>query len=70
MAFDYPAFGQFRVSNELCKQGIFNSPGGIRSVWQRYDLESYRRHGYLIIYLLFMPKLRQYIVNNRLKLIN
>lgn len=39
MAFDYPAFGQFRVSNELRKQGIFISPGGIRSVWQRHDLE-------------------------------
>jgi transposase InsO family protein len=39
MAFDYPAYGQFRVSNELRKQGIFISPGGIRSVWQRHDLE-------------------------------
>lgn len=39
MAFDYPAYGQFRVSNELRKQGVFISPGGIRSVWQRHDLE-------------------------------
>ncbi len=39
MAFDYPAFGQQRVCNELRKQGIFISPGGVRSVWQRHDLE-------------------------------
>jgi transposase InsO family protein len=43
MAFDYPAFGQFRVSNELRKQGIFISPGGIRSVWQRHDLEIFEK---------------------------
>lgn len=39
MAFDYPAWGQFRVSNELRKRGIFISAGGVRSVWQRNDLE-------------------------------
>lgn len=39
MAFDYPAFGQWRVSNELRKKGIFISAGGVRSVWQRHDLE-------------------------------
>ena len=39
MAFDYPALGQFRVSNELRKQGVFISAGGVRSVWQRHDLE-------------------------------
>jgi transposase InsO family protein len=39
MAFDYPAFGQQRASNELRKQGIFISAGGIRSVWLRHDLE-------------------------------
>lgn len=39
MAFDYPAFGQSRVSNELRKQGVFISAGGVRSVWQRHDLE-------------------------------
>lgn len=39
MAFDYPAFGQQRTCNELRKQGIFISAGGVRSVWLRHDLE-------------------------------
>lgn len=39
MAFDYPAYGQSRASNELRKQGIFISAAGVRCVWQRHDLE-------------------------------
>jgi len=39
LAIDKPAFGQVRVSNELKKQGLFVSPGGVRSVWLRHDLE-------------------------------
>lgn len=39
MAFDYPAYGQQRVCNELMKQGVFVSAGGVRSVWLRHDLE-------------------------------
>ncbi len=39
MAFEYPAFGQQRAANELRKASIFISPGGVRSVWQRHDLE-------------------------------
>ena len=39
MAFDYPAFGQLRASNELRKLGVFISPGGVRSVWLRNNLE-------------------------------
>jgi hypothetical protein len=39
MAFDYPAFGQQRVCNELRKLGIFISAAGVRGVWQRHDLE-------------------------------
>ncbi|MEO7982681.1 MAG: IS481 family transposase [Bacteroidota bacterium] len=43
MAYDNPAFGQFRASNELRKQGIFISPAGIRCVWQRHDLEIFEK---------------------------
>ena len=39
MAFDYPAYGQQRVCNELKKKGLFVSSGGVRSVWLRHDLE-------------------------------
>jgi transposase InsO family protein len=39
IAFDYPAFGQQRVCNELRKRGMFVSAGGVRSIWQRHDLE-------------------------------
>lgn len=39
MAFEFPAYGQSRASNELRKLGIFISPGGVRSVWLRNDLE-------------------------------
>ena len=38
-----PAYGQLRVSNELKKTGTFNSPGGVRSVWLRHDLETFQR---------------------------
>ena len=39
IAFEYPAFGQQRVCNELGKRGMFISAGGVRSVWLRHDLE-------------------------------
>jgi hypothetical protein len=42
-AFKQPAYGQLRVANELKKQGLFISSGGVRSVWQRHDLESFRK---------------------------
>jgi transposase InsO family protein len=43
MAFDQPAFGQVRASNELRKQGIFISAAGVRCVWQRHDLEIFSK---------------------------
>ena len=42
-ALEQPAFGQVRVSNELRKRGIFVSPSGVRSVWLRHDLESFKK---------------------------
>lgn len=42
-ALEKPAYGQLRVSNELKKEGIFISPGGIRSVWLRYNLETFQK---------------------------
>ncbi|KIC73142.1 Uncharacterized protein YlbG [Neochlamydia sp. EPS4] len=37
-ALQKPAYGQLRVCNELKKQGVFISPGDVRSVWLRYNL--------------------------------
>ena len=38
-----PPWGQVRVSNELRKNGMFISPGGVRSVWLRHDLEIFKK---------------------------
>jgi transposase InsO family protein len=43
LATEQPAFGQVRVSNELKKRGIFISPGGVRSVWLRHQLETFKK---------------------------
>ena len=42
-ALEQPAFGQVRVSNELRQRGIFVSPSGVRSIWLRRDLASFKQ---------------------------
>ena len=41
-AVENPAAGQVRVSNEFRKRGIFVSPTGVRSVWLRHGLQTFR----------------------------
>lgn len=41
MTDDYPAYGQLRVANELRKQGVLVSSGGVRSIWLRHNLETF-----------------------------
>jgi transposase InsO family protein len=41
-AVDNPAAGQVRVSNELRKQNILVSATGVRSVWLRHGLQTFR----------------------------
>ena len=43
MAIERPAYGQLRASNELKKGGFFISPGGVRSVWLRHDMETFQK---------------------------
>ena len=43
MAFEYPAYGQARAANELRKEGILVSSGGVRSIWIRHDLETFKK---------------------------
>lgn len=43
MALDFPAYGQKRASNELAKKGVTVSAGGVRSIWLRHDLESFKK---------------------------
>lgn len=42
-AVEKPAYGQVRVANELKKEGIDLSAGGVRSIWLRNDLESFKK---------------------------
>lgn len=42
-AIEEPAYGQLRASNELQKRGIFISPSGVRSVWLRHELETFKK---------------------------
>jgi len=43
IALENPALGQLRVSNTLKQDGIFVSPGGVRSIWLRHGLETFRK---------------------------
>ena len=42
IAYEYPAYGQLRVSNELRKRGILVSSGGVRSIWKRHKSGNYQ----------------------------
>ena len=42
-ATDFPAYGQYRIFNELPKLGVFISPCGVRSIWRRYDLAKFKK---------------------------
>jgi len=43
IALENPALGQLRVSNTLKQAGIFVSPGGVRSIWLRHGLETFKK---------------------------
>lgn len=42
-ATENPAYGQIRASNELRKRGVFISEGGVRCVWVRHGLETFKK---------------------------
>ena len=42
-ALENPAFGPLRASNELRKRGVFISASGVRCVWLRHELASFKR---------------------------
>jgi hypothetical protein len=43
LGIDNPALGQVRASNDLRKRNIIVSPGGVRAVWQRHDMETFQK---------------------------
>ncbi len=43
IALENPALGQVRVSNTLKQDGVFVSPGGVRSIWIRHELETFKK---------------------------
>ena len=43
IAIENPALGQLRASNELQKKGVIVSASGVRSIWLRNGLESFKR---------------------------
>ncbi len=42
LAMQNPALGQVRASNELREQGVFISPAGVRCVWLRHELQTFK----------------------------
>lgn len=48
MAYEYPAYGQARACNELRKQGVLVSSGGVRSIWLRHGLETFKKRLHLL----------------------
>lgn len=42
-ATEQPAHGQLRASNELRQRGLFVSPSGVRGVWLRHGLASFKQ---------------------------
>ena len=43
IAVEFPDYGQLRAANELRKEGIIISPGGMRSVFLCHDLETFKK---------------------------
>ena len=43
IAIENPALGQHRVANELLERGINVSGSGVRSIWLRHDLETFKK---------------------------
>ena len=43
LAYEKPAYGQVRVSNELRQRGLLVSAAGVRCVWQRHNLETMQK---------------------------
>ena len=43
LAIENPALGQHRVSNSLKQKGILISGGGVRSIWLRNNLETFKK---------------------------